>query len=63
MPIKIYEGRFGEESFLFNYHGDLPNVGNFIFYNEQPYRVLYYMIDVDNFEYSVFVRKSIEEDF
>lgn len=70
MNVKVYEGRFGEERLLFN--PDLvdtfilditPRKGDFIFYNETTYKVLYCMNDVDNDEYNIFVRQAVEEDY
>lgn len=66
MEIKVYKGRFGYENFLFNYDVDMeviPSKGDFIFYEEEIYKVLYCMIDVDNNIYNVFVRATSEEDF
>lgn len=69
MNIKIYEGRFGYEQFLFdmNNYNLTPNKGDFIYYGEEGYEeiyiVLYIMLDINNDEYNVFVRKAIEEDF
>lgn len=70
MNVNVYEGRFGEETRLFDpYDVDsfildiTPRKGDFIFYNETTYKVLYCMNDVDNDEYAVFVRKAVEEDF
>lgn len=65
MPIQVYVGRFGEEKWLYrqiepDYY---PTKGDFIFYNETTYKVLYVMIDMDNYEYDVFIRETIEEDF
>ena len=67
MVIKVYEGRFGYESFLYEAleeAGDVyPNKGDFIFYKDETYKVMYTMLDYDNHEYLVFVRKTTEEDF
>ena len=67
MVIKVYEGRFGYESFLYeasdaNYNVG-PCKGDFIFYKDETYKVMYIMLDYDNQEYLVFVRKTTEEDF
>lgn len=70
MHVSVYEGRFGEEKRLFdpedvdNFILDItPRKGDFVFYNETTYKILYCMLDVDNDEYNVFVREAIEEDF
>ena len=67
MVIKVYEGRFGYESFLYeasDANCDIsPNKGDFIFYKDETYKVMYTMRDYDNNEYLVFVRKTTEEDF
>lgn len=67
MVIKVYEGRFGYEQFLYEALGvngvACPNKGDFIFYHDETYKVMYIMLDYDNHEYLVFVRKTTEEDF
>ena len=67
MVIKVYERRFGYESFLYEAlrkNGDVcPCKGDFIFYKDETYKVMYIMLDYDNQEYLVFVRKTTEEDF
>ena len=67
MVIKVYEGRFGYESFLYEASGQVgdvrPTKGDFIFYKDETYKVMYIMLDYDNQEYLVFVRKTTEEDF
>ena len=67
MVIKVYEGRFGYESFLYETSGQVGDVypckGDFIFYKDETYKVMYTMLDCDNHEYLVFVRKTTEEDF
>ena len=67
MVIKVYEGRFGYESFLYEASGQVddvcPTKGDFIFYENETYKVMYIMLDYDNQEYLVFVRKTTEEDF
>ena len=67
MVIKVYEGRFGYESFLYEASGQIgdvcPTKGDFIFYENETYKVMYIMLDYDNNEYLVFVRKTTEEDF
>ena len=67
MVIKVYEGCFGYESFLYEASGQIGNIcpskGDFIFYKDETYKVMYVMLDYDNNEYLVFVRKTTEEDF
>ena len=67
MVIKVYEGRFGYESFLYEALGQVgdvcPTKGDFIFYEDETYKVMYIMLDYDNNEYLVFVRKTTEADF
>ena len=67
MVIKVYEGRFGYESFLYEVPEEddelCPSKGDFIFYKDETYKVMYVMLDYDNHEYLVFVRKTTEEDF
>lgn len=67
MVMKVYEGRFGYEQFLYEVASEncniSPNKGDFIFYNDETYKVMYVMLDYDNHEYLVFVRKTAEEDF
>ena len=66
MVIKVYEGRFGYESFLYEASGQIGNIcpskGDFIFYKDETYKVMYIMLDYDNNEYLVFVRKTTEAD-
>ena len=67
MVIKVCEGRCGYESFLYEASGQVGDVcpckGDFIFYEDETYKVMYIMLDYDNLEYLVFVRKTTEEDF
>ena len=67
MVMKVYEGRFGYEHFLYEAlgkNGDVClNKNDFIFYHDETYKVMYVMVDYDNQEYLVFVRKTTEEDF
>lgn len=70
MKIKMYEGRFEYEKFLDNYvlnNGKeiniIPSKGDFIFYDNTIYRVLYKIIDIDNNECDVFVVRASEEDY
>nr|DAG87272.1 MAG TPA: hypothetical protein [Herelleviridae sp.] len=64
--IRVYLGRFANETKLFDMSLEadiIPQKGDFIFYNDEVYKVLYNMLDVDNGEYSIFVRRAVEEDF
>lgn len=64
--LYVYEGKFGEETRLFKLSDNaniLPKKNDFIFYGEQTYKVMYCLLDYDDNEYSVFVRKAIEEDY
>lgn len=65
MDVNVYEGQWGNEKLLFSDNGltILPQKGDFIFYKCEVYKVMYTMVDIDNKEYTIFVRKSIEEDF
>lgn len=64
--IGVYLGQFGSETRLCDLPPEadiIPQKGDFIFYDSEPYKVMYCMVDVDNGEYSVFVCRAIEEDF
>lgn len=64
--IGVYLGQFGKEQRLCELPPEsdiIPQKGDFIFYDNEPYKVMYCMVDVDNGEYSIFVRRAIEEDF
>ncbi len=64
--ISVYLGQFGEEQRLCNLSSEsdiIPQKGDFIFYDCEPYKVMYCMVDVDDGEYSIFVRRAVEEDF
>lgn len=64
--IRVYLGQFGSETLLYDLPSEadiIPQKGDFIFYDSEPYKVMYCMVDVDNGEYSVFVRRAVEEDF
>lgn len=64
--IGVYLGQFGNETRLCDmpFESDIiPQKGDFIFYDNEPYKVMYCMLDVDNGEYSIFVRRAVEEDF
>ncbi len=68
MPkIKVYQGSFGYEQYLFDIdpteYTVLPQKGDFLNYQDIIYKVLYVMLDINYQEYVVFVRESIEEDF
>lgn len=70
MNVYVYEGKFGQENLLFDpYDADnfildiTPRKSDFIFYHDEMYKILYCMLDADNDEYSVFVRKAVEEDY
>lgn len=65
-PIRVYQGRFSEERFLFEITSHMnyaPSKGDFLFYHGTSYKVLYTILDVDDDEYIVFVRETVEEDF
>jgi hypothetical protein len=60
--IGVYLGQFGNETRLFNMPLDIdiiPNKGDFIYYENEVYKVLY----VQDGEYTIFVRRAVEEDF
>mgnify|MGYP004649698609 FL=1 len=64
--IAVYLGQFGSETRLCDLSSEsdiIPQKGDFIFYDTEPYKVMYCMVDVDNGEYSIFVRRAVEEDF
>ena len=64
--IGVYLGQFGSETRLCDLPPEsdiIPQKGDFIFYKDETYKVMYVMLDYDNQEYLVFVRKTIEEDF
>lgn len=64
--IGVYLGQFGSEIRLCDLPPEsdiIPQKGDFIFYGSEPYKVMYCMVDVDNDEYSIFVRRAVEEDF
>lgn len=66
MDVNVFEGGWGNEKLLFSDNGSLiimPHKGDFIFYNNEAYKVMYAMADADNEEYAIFVRKATEEDF
>lgn len=60
----VYLGRLGFEKKLCSYNYDItPSKGDIIFYNDDFYKVMYCLFDVDNNEYNVFVRLATEEDY
>lgn len=64
--IGVYLGQFGSETRLCDLPPEadiIPQKNDFIFYDSESYKVMYCMVDVDNGEYSVFVRRAVEEDF
>ena len=64
--IGVYLGQFGSETRLCDLPPEsdiIPQKGDFIFCDGEPYKVMYCMVDVDNGEYSIFVRRAVEEDF
>lgn len=64
--IGIYLGQFGSETRLCDLPPEadiIPQKSDFIFYDSEPYKVMYCMVDVDNGEYSIYVRRAVEEDF
>lgn len=64
--IGVYLGCFGQEELLFHMPIDvdiIPQKGDFIFYNDEVYKVLYNMLNVQDGEYTIFVCRAIEEDF
>lgn len=64
--IGVYLGRFTNETKLFDMPLNIdiiPNKGDFIFYNDETYKVLYNMLNVQDGEYTIFVRRATEEDF
>ena len=65
-PIRVYLGRFGEEQFLCDIDDDYPwalTKGEFLFHEDNVYKVLYVMHDIQDGEYLVFVRLAVEEDY
>lgn len=66
MVSKVYEGRFGYEHFLYEINEEddiVPDKGDFIFFDDEIYKVMYVMFDYDNGGYNIFARKTTEEDF
>lgn len=63
--IKYYLGKWGSEQFLCSDDSfpTPPKKGDFIFYNTEPYKVMYTMYDIDHEEICVFVRMAVEEDY
>lgn len=64
--IRVYLGRFGDERLLFkvkNENPRIPQKDEFIYFEEEMYKVLYIMTDIDHNELVIFVRHAIEEDY
>ena len=62
--IKYYLGKWGIEQFLWSSDSfSAPSKGDFVFYENELYKVLYVMYDIDHDEISVFVRMTVEEDY
>ena len=64
--VRIYLGRFGDERLLFEVKSENPRIpqkDEFIYFEDEMYKVLYIMTDVDHNELSIFVRHAIEEDY
>lgn len=64
--ISVYLGGFGSEARLYDIPPEsdiLPQKGDFIFYDNESYKIMYCMLDIDDGEYSIFVRRAVEEDF
>ncbi len=64
--IRFYLGRFGDEQLLFkvkNKNPRIPQKDEFIYFEEEMYKVLYIMTDIDHNELDIFVRHAIEEDY
>lgn len=63
--VNYFLGKFYDEKFLFTDENpkNYPIKGDFIFFNNTVYKVMYLMIDYDNDKFNVFVRETIEEDF
>ena len=64
--VRIYLGRFGDERLLFKVENENPRIplkDEFIYFEDEMYKVLYIITDVDNSELAIFVRHAIEEDY
>lgn len=64
--VRVYLGRFGDEQLLFevkNENPRIPQKDEFIYFEEEMYKVLYIMTDIDHNELVIFVRRAVEEDF
>lgn len=64
--IGVYLGSFGSEQLLFNMPLEIdliPSKDDFIFYDDEVYKVLYNMLNVQDGQYTIFVRRAVEEDF
>lgn len=64
--VKFYVGKLGEEQLLFSASKEelvSCHKNDFVFYNDEVYKILYTMYDFDYKEYNVFMRVAIGEDF
>lgn len=62
--IKVYCGRFGDETWLCDMDmGYIPRKNDLIFYEGVTYKVLYTMHDIDDNMIDIFVRMAVEEDY
>ena len=63
LSIKVYRGKLGLEKKLCDIDtGIAPSKGDIIFYNDEFYKVMYCLFDIERDEYNVFVRLATEED-
>lgn len=64
LSVTVYLGKLGNEKRLCTYDGDIsPSKGDIIFYDEELYKIMYCLLDIDNDEYNIFVRLATEEDY
>lgn len=62
--VKYYFGELYTEQFLCSHNSHhIPNKGEFIFYNNELYKVVYTLYDIDRDEICAFVRMTVEEDY
>ena len=65
--VRVYLGRFDDdEQPLFevkNKNSRIPQKDEFIYFEEEIYKVLYIMTDIDHNELAIFVRRAVEEDY
>lgn len=64
--VRFFLGRFGDERLLFevkNENPRIPQKDEFIYFEDEMYKVLYIMTDIDHNELAIFVRHAIEEDY